>query len=414
MKQFDDERETVLVAEDDPISAKIITETLQQGGYGVIWAKNGEEAIHHFRKTPCRVVITDIQMPHMDGQQLINALGAERQPPLFIVQTIEQDPSRIISIMKSGVYDYILKPVISEDILFKVRKALDHVNLSRAAENAERDKILRLEQHLEWYRWRERHQHGDDQLLDKKTLFRSMMSSFNQGAGIGAMVVLFNLLNDVAEDDGEYKRIPQDLFASFRDNAVLAEKALMTFERIASLMGGEIVREKHVLGDLYALLVDTVGKMTELAPLGGHKIVVSEMNDHDRDVVLDFSNDDMSEVFHELLVNACKFSRRQSTIHVVVQRRSEKVRISFFSDPRKDESGREGIPQEYSNIVFEPFSRLFRSVYEQYRTLDYGLGLTLVEKIIQAHGGKVEIGNINDYSNLKTGPSIRVCVSITL
>ncbi|MCB1319354.1 MAG: ATP-binding protein, partial [Leptospiraceae bacterium] len=56
-----------------------------------------------------------------------------------------------------------------------------------------------------------------------------------------------------------------------------------------------------------------------------------------------------------------------------------------------------GIPPEYENLVFEPFFRINRTVQEMYDTLDSGLGLTLVQKIVNNHNGSVSLFNINDH-----------------
>jgi len=59
-----------------------------------------------------------------------------------------------------------------------------------------------------------------------------------------------------------------------------------------------------------------------------------------------------------------------------------------------------GIPIEYENIVFEPFFRISKVLYENYDSLDYGLGLTLTEKIIKTHNGKIAISNVMDHSSI--------------
>jgi signal transduction histidine kinase len=52
-------------------------------------------------------------------------------------------------------------------------------------------------------------------------------------------------------------------------------------------------------------------------------------------------------------------------------------------------------------------------VYEQYNTLDFGLGLTLVEKIVTKHGGEVVAENIVAHSDLKREPQTKVSLTIT-
>jgi K+-sensing histidine kinase KdpD len=60
-----------------------------------------------------------------------------------------------------------------------------------------------------------------------------------------------------------------------------------------------------------------------------------------------------------------------------------------------------GIPEAYSRVVFEPFFRICRTVQEEYKTLDFGLGLTLVEKVINKHNGKVAVENLKNYLDNK-------------
>jgi signal transduction histidine kinase len=85
-----------------------------------------------------------------------------------------------------------------------------------------------------------------------------------------------------------------------------------------------------------------------------------------------------------------------------------------LSEPEKGSEGILGVPPEYEKIVFEPFYRLSKLVYEQFKTLDFGLGLTLIEKIIIKHGGDVVLKNIIDHSDIKREPLFKVSLTITL
>ncbi len=55
-----------------------------------------------------------------------------------------------------------------------------------------------------------------------------------------------------------------------------------------------------------------------------------------------------------------------------------------------------------------------RTVFEGYDTLDYGLGLTLADKIARKHGGRISAANIVDYSDLSRGPMTKVNVTFSV
>ena len=103
-----------------------------------------------------------------------------------------------------------------------------------------------------------------------------------------------------------------------------------------------------------------------------------------------------------------KFSKHGSTIAVMIYSQNKNLRISTISDPEKNSDDVVGIPIEYEKVVFEPFYRISKLVYEKYHTLDFGIGLTYVEKIVKRHGGEIFAENILDYSDIKKEPIIKV------
>ena len=54
--------------------------------------------------------------------------------------------------------------------------------------------------------------------------------------------------------------------------------------------------------------------------------------------------------------------------------------ISILNEPKSKSDGIIGIPQSFERIIYEPFYRIFKTVDDRYKTLDMGLGLSLVEK----------------------------------
>ncbi|MEQ9366914.1 MAG: sensor histidine kinase [Leptospirales bacterium] len=129
----------------------------------------------------------------------------------------------------------------------------------------------------------------------------------------------------------------------------------------------------------------------------------------------------LKSAFTELLRNALKFSPGGSPILVLMRKDNDRVFISFMNQasPHKQSSvGRrqsnieevDGIPAEYERLVFEPFFRIVKTVDERYDTIDNGLGLTRVQKIVLRHGGNISLFNVDDH----IGTNLRVNAEIEL
>jgi DNA-binding response OmpR family regulator len=146
----------IIIAEDDEILGNLIKESLESNGYTVALVTNGKEALEEIKKIPCSILITDIEMPEMDGYELIVHLQEMEFQPLIFVVTGNNESSFIIDVMKKGVYDYILKPLNIEDFLMKVDRAYETYQLRRIKSISEKEKDLRLENQMEWLQWQQK------------------------------------------------------------------------------------------------------------------------------------------------------------------------------------------------------------------------------------------------------------------
>ena len=129
----------ILIVDDEPTSLLLIEMVLRRetagamvtgiiGAGGIRKARSGKEALAILESTedPCRLVITDIKMPEMDGKELLAAMRAV--PSLstipVIMCTSVADQRTVVDMIGQGVRDYILKPYDPDKVLSKVRAAL--------------------------------------------------------------------------------------------------------------------------------------------------------------------------------------------------------------------------------------------------------------------------------------------------
>jgi DNA-binding response OmpR family regulator len=114
----------VLLVDDDPSHNQAMAKILEQAGYCVCAAGNGEEALVLFSGRPFDLVITDLQMPRQSGLELLRSIRAQDPQVAVVVLTAFGEWTTYVQAMDSGAVDYMNKPVRREDILLTIRKAL--------------------------------------------------------------------------------------------------------------------------------------------------------------------------------------------------------------------------------------------------------------------------------------------------
>ncbi|MBX3236307.1 MAG: response regulator [Nitrospiraceae bacterium] len=122
----------ILLADDEDAIRKSVRLALLQAGYEVVEASDGRQAASALREgdNPLMVdaIVCDIRMPHIDGVDAIVFFRSEFPSIPIVVLTGYPDFELAISLMKLGVRDYLVKPVLKRDLLRVLKNAVeDHV-----------------------------------------------------------------------------------------------------------------------------------------------------------------------------------------------------------------------------------------------------------------------------------------------
>jgi two-component system cell cycle sensor histidine kinase/response regulator CckA len=122
--------ETVLLAEDEPAVRSMIATVLQQQGYTVLQASNGEEALkvaEGHRKTGIDLLLTDVVMPQMGGVELAGRFCTEH-PSARVIFTSGYSDQPLMSLNNPDTrVDFLQKPFLPAALASKVREVLDKV-----------------------------------------------------------------------------------------------------------------------------------------------------------------------------------------------------------------------------------------------------------------------------------------------
>jgi DNA-binding NtrC family response regulator len=114
----------ILVVDDQASAAQLLRLLLEQQGHEVATAGNGVEALRLLEERAFELVLTDLDMPEMDGLELMHRIR-QRWPDLPVVAvTAMSDVSKVVEVVQLGAVDYLLKPAQPAAVLSTVRKAL--------------------------------------------------------------------------------------------------------------------------------------------------------------------------------------------------------------------------------------------------------------------------------------------------
>ncbi len=122
---------TILVVDDEAAIREMLVEFLGLQGYRVTEAEDGQRALRQILETRVDLVLTDMKMPGMGGIELLAELSRFRSPPTTILMTGYGTVDTAIAAMKSGAYDYIIKPFKLKEVSVTINRALEKTRLER-------------------------------------------------------------------------------------------------------------------------------------------------------------------------------------------------------------------------------------------------------------------------------------------
>jgi CheY-like chemotaxis protein len=120
----------ILVVDDDPVVIDVISTHLKNQGYSMTSARNGLEAWEKYEDKKPDIVITDLDMPQMGGEELVRKIKQKSPRTITIVLTGQGSIESAANVMRSGCDDYLLKPI--QDIArisFVIRHSIERRDL---------------------------------------------------------------------------------------------------------------------------------------------------------------------------------------------------------------------------------------------------------------------------------------------
>ena len=120
-------KETILLVEDEQMLLELLKSVLEEDGYHIVTAADGEEAVEIFRsnKNEIGLVLADMGLPKLGGWEMFEKLREMKPNVKVILASGFVDPKMRTELMNRGAKDFVQKPYVPTVILKRIREVLD-------------------------------------------------------------------------------------------------------------------------------------------------------------------------------------------------------------------------------------------------------------------------------------------------
>jgi signal transduction histidine kinase len=350
----------ILIVDDTPANLRLFSQMLTKQGYTVRLARTGELALSGARALPPDLILLDIRMPGMDGYEVCRHLKADartREIPVIFLSALDQTEDKVHALAFGGV-DYITKPFQFREVLARVDTHLSLYRLRRelAAANAELEA-------------------GNAELRAfAHTVAHDLKSPLSVLIGFSSLL------------ETEYDALPrEELERIFVSMSQVGYKMRDIIDALLLLAN---VREAEALArgplDMSAIVDEALARLAPEIERRRAEVITT-----DRWPVVLGHAPWIEEVWVNYVSNALKYGGD------VDAGLPPRVELGFSESPARPEGtgirfsvrdNGSGLTPDEQMALFTPFTR-----FHQTRAEGHGLGLSIVQRIVEKLGGRVGV-----------------------
>ncbi|HUS57155.1 MAG TPA: hybrid sensor histidine kinase/response regulator [Planctomycetota bacterium] len=361
------ERKLVLVIDDEEYMRDSCRQVLEKAGWQVAAVSDGITGLELFHKITPDIVFIDLKMPGMNGMEVLSRIVEQDPSVATVVVTGYATVDSAVEAMKHGAYDFLPKPFTPAE--------------------------LRV---VAWRNWEKRSLYMRNRQLqaEKEQIKENFVTLVSHEMRAPLVVVdqyIEVLLEGLAGDINSRQR---EILLKMRTKTEWLLALVKEWLSMSRLQGNTLLDRMEPI-DIELLLNEAVELLASSAQ--EQQVAVSvvvpgaiERLEGDREALL--------HAFLNLLDNAVKYNNPQGKADVVVKTDNGQMVVEVCDNGR-------GIPEGSLPFVFDEFYRV--RTPEHPKTTGTGLGLSFVKKIVEAHGGHVQVS-----STLGQGSTFTVCLPL--
>ncbi len=341
----------VLCIDDDEVARESSEILLTRWGYRVSLATSGEAGLAVVEQDPPDVILVDLQMPGMDGLEVLERVSQSHPDTICIMITGHATLQTAVEAMKQGAYDFLAKPFSPDELKLTVQRGLEHRRLTLQTQELRAEKA--------------RMQANFMTLVSHQ--MRSPLAAVRQLLEVPASQALGPL---------------PEAYQGFVSRAVsrldLLARTLNAWLAMSRLDQEGIDRRKS--SENLKELMDSLVKHAEADAAAAGQSLEVEIRCQDCRVEVD--RESLLEALYNLVSNAVKYNQPQGVVTLRAAEGPQGISVSI-SDQGP------GVSPAEADYIFDEF---YRSRHEAIKGKPgTGLGLSIARKVVQAHGGDITV-----------------------
>jgi len=350
---MEDKNYKVLVIDDEESMRDSCSMILEKEGFETDTAEDGKIGLEKIERDRPDFVIIDLKMPRVGGQEVLEKVRTIDPEIIPIVITGYATVESAVEAMKKGAYDFLPKPFTPQSLRMIINRGLERKKLIQETKRLQREKKLMEENFI-------------------------TMVSHQLRSPLVAIVQYFEII--LAGMVGEVEEKQKEMISKAKERSEGLLDLINDWLSIARMDSGRIVDKLKPtsLGALLTKISEFFQPVTEeqnisivFAPSSGSDVVLGD-------------EDSLEQVFANLINNAIKYNKPDGNVTISIKEMPDLIGVDI------EDTG-VGIAPEHLPYIFDQFYQIDRS--KRKGDKGSGLGLTIAKKIVDAHGGSIQVSS---------------------
>jgi len=341
----------ILVIDDEESIRDSCSQIIAREGHLPDSAENGTKGLEKIKASHPDMVLVDLKMPGKDGIEVLEEIQAIDSTVISVVITGYGAVESAVEAIKKGAFDFIQKPFTPEELRMIIWRGLERRRLILETEKLRREKKI-MEENL------------------------ITMVSHQMKSPVVAILQYFEVI--LAGMAGEVGKKQVHMLRRARERLRGLLNLINDWLDIARMNKGIITDSLQPLA-----IKNLVGKLISFFKPSAQEMQISlSLEPASENPLVQGEGETLEQVFSNLISNAVKYNRPGGTAIVTIKDEDESVVVEVRDTGI-------GIAPEHLPFIFDQFYRVNRK--ESQKTKGTGLGLSIAKKIIEAHGGSIQV-----------------------